>query len=126
MDIFSCLIDQEVVEGRFAPFYLGNLIVSHLLFMDNVLVFEKANSSTLDALQGCFSSLYKACDLTINGKKSLIYFTRSTPDTLTLYNMVNLQIGFLIKYLEISLLDSNLKVINFIPLLDKIYSWLAK
>lgn len=112
--------------GKFYPSFSRNLTISHHLFADDVLIFGKANSNTLGALNSSLSSLKSAYGMSMNINKSLIFFTKGTSNILNLCNLINHQLGsFTIKYMGIPLLDSNLKADNFSPLLDKIYSWLA-
>lgn len=126
MDILSSLVEQIVEEGSFTPMYSATQAVSHLLFVDDVLIYGKANTPTLGDIHRCLSFLHQTCGLSMNCNKSLIYFTRTTPNIQALCNIVNLQPGaFPFNYLGIPLLHSTLKASNFNPLLDRIYSWLA-
>lgn len=66
MDIFSSLLELEVGLGNFIPLYSRSIVVLHLLFTDDVLIFDKANYSTIQALHRCLLSLELANGLIKN------------------------------------------------------------
>lgn len=123
MDILPCLVERVVKVWNFIPLYSRSCAISHLLFVDDVLIFGRAQFPTLRALSHNLSILGEACGFVMNNSKSSICFSISTKDISQLSNIVNMHYGsFPTKYLRIPIMDSNLKVNNFGTLLDIIYS----
>lgn len=119
-------MDKEVIEGNFTLLLFGNLSVSHLLFVDDFLVFGKANVHTLKALKRRLSAITSSYSLFMNSNKFSICFSQNTKDMPSLYSLINIQPRtFPITYLGIPLLDGKLWSPNMSPLMDRIYAWLV-
>lgn len=126
MDILSWLLDKEIANLNFTPISRENVSISHLLFVDDTLVFNKANICTLLSLRHVFLNLEKFYELSINTNQSFIHFTTNTSDAAALSSMINLHIEtFLFKYLKNPLMNKQLNASNFNSLIDKIFAWLA-
>lgn len=114
---------KEVLDKNSSLFFSNNIVVSHLLFTDDILVFGKDNILSILEIKCILSNLKDINGLSINIDKSFIYFSKNIHEASNLSNLLGLQMGtFLVKYLGIPLKDGHLKSPNFYPHLDKIFA----
>jgi hypothetical protein len=84
MEALSCLLDRAVREGLFSGFSVGtlaenSLMVSHLLFADDTLIFCGVDSEQISNLRYVFTWFEAALGLKINLSKSEIVFVGDVP-----------------------------------------------
>lgn len=126
MDIFSCLLDEKVVDHSFKPIASGNCRISHLLYVDDILVLGVAGTSTAFSLKEVLESFASLTGLVVNYTKSSLCFSFSTDEIDGISHTLNMEPGtFPLKYLGLPLTVGPQKVIHFSALLDKLYNWLA-
>ena len=81
---FSSLLRYEEMIGNIECFQVasGSLSVSHLLFVDNSLLFYKTTSTTCHALHHVFHMYGQASCQVINFQKSIMSFSPNTHRTI--------------------------------------------
>jgi hypothetical protein len=72
MEALSCMLFAGVNDGLLEGFKVGNVIVSHLLFADDTLIFCKDSPDQLAYLQGIFLLFEAASGLKVNLAKSVL------------------------------------------------------
>lgn len=74
MEYLSALINNVVHTKNWKPFMFKNkqFHVSHLLFADDVLLFEIADGKTVQTIKNIISDFYKVNEMDINLDKSKI------------------------------------------------------
>lgn len=78
MKVLSSLINMEVEDGSWIPFKIKNLIFSHLLFADNVLLFSRTDKSSIEALNRCLNQFLSSLSLIVNYDKSSLWFSKNS------------------------------------------------
>lgn len=102
-------------------------MVSHLLFVDDLLVMRHANSHMVDSLSRRMGTLASYLGLEHNLEKSFVCFSKKTHNIELYYRLLNIQPGnFPLKYLGIPLVQGSLKSYHFNCLFNKITRWLAE
>ena len=107
------------------------LHISHILFADDMLVFCRANKSSVLELNRLLQKLYLNTGLLVNREKSKIYFSKSCKHKTDLAAILGMQIISLpTKYLGLPLSISYIKTRHFTPLIDKcrtkVAGWMLK
>ncbi|KAL9678548.1 hypothetical protein QQ045_016393 [Rhodiola kirilowii] len=106
--------------------------LSHLMFADDVIIFSKANSSSLNLVRDVLRTFHEWSGLSVNVGKSAIYFGGcSEPNKNALASIVNFQKGqHPFTYLGVPICGRSLKVSDFSIIIhkmtSKIKSWAAK
>lgn len=77
MEAFSSLINVEVSKGTWKPFKINSCSFSHLLFVDDVLLFSAVNPSSLAAVKCCLDSFLACSGLMVNYDKSSLWFSNN-------------------------------------------------
>lgn len=82
MNYLSAMIFESVNHGNWKPFKIRNhdLNISHLLFVDDVLFFAKANLHTISTIKHIIDSFYKFSEMEINLKKSKLWLSPHIPE----------------------------------------------
>lgn len=125
-------MDRALYAGRFqqpkrsAPYQL-----SHLLFADDMLIFCKANKSSMQELNNLLDILQWNAGLQINKSKSKMYVSKGTKHIELLANITGIPIGHLpTKYLGSPLGHKYPRARDFGPLVNKFRSnvegWMSK
>ncbi|KAI0501031.1 hypothetical protein KFK09_019249 [Dendrobium nobile] len=131
MDGLSSSFDEIVSTNNIQGVSLGNASISHLLYADDLLVFGKASIENAQILMDLLSCFADISGLKVNNDKNTILFSRNVLNVHCISSILNIPItSYLIKYLGIPIFHRRLKLIDFQPLLQKIYSsldgWKAK
>lgn len=115
------------MDNSFQPLDVGHeLEVSHLLFVDDILIFGEVNNRSAMMLNRVLENISCYCGLNLNYTKSTICFSKNMRNYDEFCKITNLIPWiFPIKYLDVPLQDCNMKAIHFSPILDKFYAWLA-
>lgn len=71
MDAFS-ILDREVNLLRYSPLCLSQCNISHLLFVDDILMVSHPNSSTVHSLNYALDCLDSYMEIKINYDKSVV------------------------------------------------------
>ena len=114
MEALSRLLDRAVREGLCLGFTVGksdetSLMVSHLLFADDMLIFCDADSDQISNLRHVFSFFEVCSGLKINLSKSEIFSVRDVPNIEEIREILGCKLARLpMKYLGLPL-GSNFK-----------------
>ena len=105
--------------------------ISHLLFADDMLVFCRADKSSIKGLNGIIKNLHLNTGLKVNRGKTKVYFSKSCSNQNELTAILGVSISSLpSKYLGLPRTISYIKSRHFIPLIDKCRSkvegWILK
>lgn len=79
MEYLSKLIQDKIQEKAWIPFAFKNKDpkISHLLFVDDIILFSKANLKSFQAIQDILNVLTNASGMEINTQKLKIWFSKS-------------------------------------------------
>jgi hypothetical protein len=109
MEALSRLLDRAVREGLCLGFTVGksdetSLMVSHLLFADDTLIFCDADSDQISNLRHVFSFFEVCSGLKINLSKSEIVSVRDVPNIEEIREILGCKLARLpMKYLDLPL-----------------------
>ena len=91
-DVLSRLFLQKEVEGSLQGIKIARNYppISHLMFVDDLVVFSRANHDDLATVQSCLSQFQTWSGLSINKRKSAITFSRNVPPSskISLCNLI--------------------------------------
>ena len=131
MEALSHLLDQVVREGLFSGFKVGtlaanSLVVSHLLFADDTLIFCGADSDQLYNLRYVFTWFEAVSSLKINLSKSEIVPVGDVPHIEELRHLLGCKNSVLpVKYLGLPLGATFKETTIWNPVLEKVEKRLA-
>lgn len=96
MEYLTSLIQTKILGKDWIPFHFSkmyNLPISHLLFVDDILIFSKANSSSIHAIKDVLTDFSNLSDLSLNLGKSKAWFSKTTkPQTINLFsNLIDIK-----------------------------------
>ncbi|PKU86009.1 Putative ribonuclease H protein [Dendrobium catenatum] len=122
MDAFSYGLTASNFKGIFS----NNLMINHLLYADNILVFGEASIQNANSLQIVLSSFAMHSGLVVNNAKCRILFSHNNP----LANVITARLGFTqtentLTYLGIPISTKKLKTSHLQPLLSRLSTLLA-
>ena len=83
IDVLSRLILQKEAEGLLNGIKIAQNYspISHLMFVDDLVVFSHAFHSDLEAIQDCLNQFHDCSSLSINHRKSTISFSSNVPQS---------------------------------------------
>lgn len=124
MDALSCLLEATIGNSRANSSHLG---VSHLIYVDDILLFGKANLSTSLGLNVALTTFKEASNIGVNITKSTICFSKSV-DSMTQCQIANIY-DFIAtplpwKYLGIMISSSRLHRNALVSWISYIYGYL--
>ncbi|KAF7819529.1 reverse transcriptase [Senna tora] len=122
MEIFSLLINSQVLSKKWTPVQVRKVKVSHLLFADDVLLFSRTDRDSIYAVKQVLDVFLQSSRLSVNNSKSSIWFAPSTPEGEK--RLVRKSFSFKVEtkpgtYLGHSLGIGN-KTSDFKPIIDKL------
>lgn len=123
MEILSKKLDQSTLLNRFIPHPLClNLLVTHLSFADDVLLFFDGTTSFLEGIMDVLRKFYDGSRLAINLRKSYLFLDgNNTHLTSTLARRFVLAARTLpVRYLGLPLLPHKMKTTDYQLLIDKV------
>ncbi|XP_077222163.1 uncharacterized protein LOC143856007 [Tasmannia lanceolata] len=128
MEMLSVIIDEAASFNQIiTPFSKGSLSITHLLFVDDVLLFAEASVLSAKGINDCFNRFMKCSGLEVNLNKSEVFFSEgdsrykgAIKDTLSIP-----QGSLPIKYLVLPLITSRLSAADCAPLISKIHKRIA-
>ncbi|PKU82128.1 Putative ribonuclease H protein [Dendrobium catenatum] len=121
MDGLSACFEEANTNQLFSGISLGNSLVTHLLYADDLLVFSKATLREASSLKTILENFESHSGLRVNPSKSSIIFSKNciTADDICL--LLNIQQTLSpIKYLGIPVFTKKLSQAHFQPLLLRI------
>ncbi|WOL04220.1 hypothetical protein Cni_G12941 [Canna indica] len=124
-ELLSKIINEYVEKGKIKPFKHKNLMVSHLLFADDIFIITKGSKSSCRFL---LEALNMYCDLTnqrINRNKSELFFLKDCPSNLksSICSLFRIHEGNLpVKYLGTMIDSKKLPVKSQEIVFDKVQS----
>jgi len=130
MEKLYITINKVVHHGNWEPIHISNTgsSLSHLLFVDGVLLFSKARNSQLRFIKDLFDHVSKVSGLKINISKSRAFYSSGTPqekiNNLTSISGIKCTTS-LDKYLGFPILKGRPKKNDFNFILEKIQTRLA-
>ena len=79
MEYLESLIDKECIEGEWAPIKAsrGNLEISHRFFVDDLILFVKANEEGSEAIKEVLDLFCSEFGQKVSLTKSRIYFSQN-------------------------------------------------
>lgn len=89
MDVFSCLLDTGFLNDKFEAVRTSCAQTLHLLYIDNQIMFGKANEANVNTLEHMLNYFYSASGLSINLSKSSIFFFKSISNSEDLIIIIN-------------------------------------
>lgn len=122
---------KDEPEFNFHP-RCQKLGITHLCFVDDLLLFARGDTKSVQMLRNRFALFSEASGLKANLNKSQVYFGGIDEDTrMNILNLLGYEMGELsFKYLGVPLSTKRLTAIQCWPLVDKITSritsWMAK
>ena len=125
MEALSHMLDAATTAGQFSGFSVGNatsslLMVSHLLFADDTLVFCDADSNHITALRGILSRFEEVSGLKINLGKSVLVPVGDVPNLHELVEILGCsEFALPLKYLGLPLGASFKDKTVWNPILEK-------
>ena len=132
MEFFSIYMHLASASEKIRPLKRSKqLHIPHILFAYDMLVFCRADKSSIKELNGIIKNLHLNTGLMINRDKSKVYFSRSCRNKNDLADILGVSISTIpSKYLGLPLTISYIKARHFAPLIDKCRSrvegWMLK
>lgn len=125
MDILSKHLDKAVSMDCFKPHSLcSNPLITHLSFVDDVLIFFDGSEHSLAGLLDVLEYFYKASGLKLNLEKSCLFLDGNnlaqSKDLALKFGL--LQGSFHVRYLRVPLMPHKLLPQDYRPLIDKVLS----
>lgn len=110
-------LDSYIIEGAQS--------ISHLIFVDDVLIFTKANKKSLETLRSILKSFSSYSGLNINQQTNASYFLKSVQSRQDLPSILNFPSKELpITHLEIPLVGRELREKDYEPLVNQLQNYL--
>lgn len=121
MEGLSAMLNREVGMGNLSPPNCKNwLAISHILYVDDVLLFVKANVREAENLKRILQNFASLFGLVLNPTKSYIFLGKSK-DRVNIINVLGVNEGSLPnRYLGLPLLDSHITRSMCLLIVDKI------
>ena len=123
INVLSKLLDDVAVHGMF-HYHLKckKIMLTHLCFADDLLIFFKGNLDSMVGIQKVMTTFYKYSRLQLNNAKIELFSSGMVKDDL---EEIHKQIGFKLctlpmRYLGVPLVTRRLLAKDCIPLVDKI------
>lgn len=126
MECLTLLMDEAENKMEFKTFTVkGTMVMSHIIFADDVLIFALENNKNLLKLMEVLHVFGELTGLMVNKQKTNIYFSSACGDTETILSDVNIEEAELpTRYLGFPLAGGNLKCAHFEPCLDQLQEML--
>ncbi|KAJ9542089.1 hypothetical protein OSB04_028595 [Centaurea solstitialis] len=134
MECFSMIFRQCIVEARDFRYHQGcdELSITHLCFADDLFVFTGGDLASVEVVKRALDRFRLVSGLESNLAKSEVFFCNVAPEVRTAIR-VSLPLNpgtFPIRYLGVPLSQIRLKVMDFVPLVNKvkarIHDWKSK
>ncbi|KAI0492598.1 hypothetical protein KFK09_026872 [Dendrobium nobile] len=126
MDALSCLLDCNLHENSFEALSVGNYRLSHLMYVDDLILFGKADLNNYDKLSQTLKDFSLATGLNVNFGKSSIILPHNcviADNICTSLNITNTSSSM--NYLGMPLSPYNPKLANFSQLLESVIKTLS-
>lgn len=121
MQVFSCLIENEVERGTITLIPKCKCInLSHLIFADDLMIFSKTDANSLNSIENVLQKFSMLSRLHVNrGKSSQIFTGVSMQDRDNLVGITGFSVGHLpMKCLGVPLIFAKLSYQDCVPILD--------
>lgn len=112
MEFFFATISKAISDGNFATPYSEGLLISHLLFADDAMIFGKASGMGAENLKSLLFDFELLTGLGVNCRKSAICFSNySASLKSSIMNSLAIEDKYMpIKYLGIPLIPTRMKM----------------
>lgn len=121
MEYLSLLFEIDHLEGKLMATYKNDPVISHLLYVNGLLVFAKATVNNAHSIKGVMQKLENHAGLWLNEQKYKILFSKGARMKTDIAKIPVVEIQNLpITYLGIALSSSSLKRADFNNLIDKV------
>lgn len=105
----------------------GVVSISHLIYVDDVLIFSKANTKSLRTIKRILESLSKFSGLKVNQEKSSTTYSKICANDQTIHSILNFTVKTLpISYIGLTITGKKKSCVSCWKLIDPIYKILAK
>lgn len=110
MDVISRLVEIEVLNKKIDTYQMnGATSITHLVYVDDVLIFTKVNYKSLNSNKITLETFVKFSGFEVNSNKSSATYSRVCKDDQSLHNILAFSIKkFSISYLGLSQVKRNL------------------
>lgn len=95
MDVLSSLIERGVRERKYDTYVVNAATsISHLMYVDDILLFYKANTKSLHTIKAILEEFIEFIGLEVNSQKSSVTFSKICEENPDVHNIL----GSLSKY----------------------------
>lgn len=121
MEFLIIYLDVECLKGNIIPIYKTEPMITHLLYVDDILILTKATTKNAECIQYIFHDVHTITGLELDSRKSTLFFSKGARNKYQIAETLKLNIGSLpIIYLGIPLSKNKLRARDFGWLIDKI------
>ncbi|XP_020698808.2 uncharacterized protein LOC110111333 [Dendrobium catenatum] len=126
MDAFTCMIDNHSAVDRFMGIHKKDLVISHLLYADDLLIFGEATVQNCKVLVDILDGFAQLSGLKVNHEKSNLIISKSISNPLLIAEALNISsFGDKMTYLGIPISVKKLSKADYQLLLNTISKHLA-
>lgn len=76
MEFLTVCLDVEYLKGNLSPIYNIDSIITHLLYVDDILIMAKATKKNAECILHTFQLLKSPTGLSLNEDKSTLFFSK--------------------------------------------------
>ncbi|PKU63676.1 Putative ribonuclease H protein [Dendrobium catenatum] len=114
-------LSTSLAPSRFMGISCNGLVINHLMYADDLLVFGKADEDNVRSLKEILHLFGQASNLNINPNKSSIMFSRDATSTSFLADLLGIhQAATSLTYLGLPISIKRLSYSHFLPLMNRI------
>lgn len=81
MEFLTINLDLEYMKGNFTPIYKIEPLITHLLYVYDIIILAKASITNANCIRKTFQNLKILAGLDLNEKKSTLYFSNHNPNS---------------------------------------------
>jgi len=121
MEFFTLLLEEKSRNNMITPIKEYGNSMTHLIYVDNIIIFTKADRGSAMVINEVFKTMQKVTGLELSYEKSSLDFGRGVNNSVEFCSILNVQNQeLLVRYLGILLISVNLKDKDYVQLIDNI------